>query len=342
MFKKKRVIIAGTLLVFSIVAYFLLRGPSKEVVETQKPTTPLIQGNSHLNYSLESKIPQDISLPQSLPVYKVADTPWSEEKITSIGKVLGFSSTPEKIKGAMGTTSFVWWTENEGFLQISSIDKVVDFKAALDEPPTSASFPETNTLIAKASKELLDRNLINNEKEIVFSDSTYLKAESEDFEVVAKNAATVIKIKFNWTIDSYITVNNTPAQGSVSVFLSKDQELVSLYLDYPPSIIKERDYPLKNYSEIVASLDKATIRSLDGGKIDTSFIPSNLIKKVSVNSVAIGYFEENRPLQTLMQPIFIIKGVGELQTGAFVEAILYLPALKDQELQPLATPRSSN
>lgn len=329
MSKNKKFTIA-VLLALAVIAIILFLWPKQK--SALRPTSelpkPKIETAANTALTVESHLSADkVKIPSRLPVYTIGATPISLEDSTSIATKLGFTIAPQVLTDARFGSTYVWSESSIGNLRVVPMIQIVDYKAPFVLVTKDKQFETDKELISKARRFLISRSLETEDK-LLSPKIRYLTTTNESYITVEKNLADLVDITFPENINNYQIVNLTTEVGTINIKLNRDSEIMSVYLDKTNQIINSADYPVKTFSELVASLSEAKIQSLDNGVIDPAAVSAS-INKVVIENATMAYYQELSAKQQYLQPIFVLEGTAVFKAGQTVPVVLYLPALAE-------------
>lgn len=332
---KKQIITVGIVITIAtiitlILLFFNSAFNKKAPVQQQPIPQPVIESNyGEGSINIESLLKEnDISIPSSLPLYSINQTAMSFEESSAVASRLGFSEDPQSLTDAKYGLVYIWSNNKIGNLRIVAGLHIIDYKGIPTNQPLKNSFKEEPEIISKAIRFLVSSGLIL-ENSISSPQIRYLNLTEEGLAEAEKDAASVAEVRFEETLGQYPIVNATPDVGTINAILDRGSLVISAYIDRANIIKAESNRRLKTFSSMLASIREAKILSLDNGNIDLSSLSGARINKVTVNNASIGYYQEFSQNQSLLQPVFILRGIAQLRSGDNVSALLYLPALAD-------------
>lgn len=302
--------------------------PPKKEIQPIKP--PKVTSNADARFAIELSLsPEKLSIPPQLPIYQLSTSPMTSDEAVSIATAMGYKTSPFTLNDANLGTVLVW-IDDSRTLRIILATQLIDYKSGVSpELSTTGSFPKDQQLMSTAKDFLTQKGILPIEN-VKFDEIRYLTFATEDAKVTTKEKANIANVVFSQRLNNYPIVNITPGAGNISVAISNGGKILSALIDKTNTIVSSSEYPLKTFSDLKSSLNEAKLQLLDQGNIDITALSSNAIKKIVVQEVTIAYFQENSPTQSLLQPIFILKGTSELVSGQQVSALLYLPAVSDK------------
>ena len=270
---------------------------------------------------------RQFSFPDSLPVYAVDNTPFSDQEMLQISQRFGFDSQPLILNDLNQGRVYLWSAENADLRIVPGVH-IIDYKynpASLSQNPT---FPDSQEIIAVASHFISDKQILAL-SDFSFSKVRFIDQFAEENVVVDKSFAEVVDVHFVEKINSYPIINVTFEAGTVSVKMNKDDLVISLYVDLAGQLASIGEFPIKSFTDLDSSLSEAQIISIEN--LDSSLLdkPDAIINRIELTSISIAYLQESKASQVHLQPVFVLEGVAYL-TGTNEErkTVLFLPALK--------------
>lgn len=332
---KKQIITVGIVIaiatIITLILLFFNNAFNKKSPVQQRPIPqPVIESNyGESSINIESLLKEsDIFIPSSLPLYSVNQTAMSFEESSAVASRLGFSEGPQSLNDVRYGLVYIWSNNRIGNLRIVAGLHIIDYKVIPTSQPVKIPFNEEPEIISKATRFLISSGLIL-ENSISSPHVRYLNLTEEGLDEVEKEAASAVEVRFEEALDQYPIINATPDVGTINITLDRESSVISVYIDKVNIIKAEGNHRLKTFSSLLASIRKAKILSLDNGNIDLSSLSGVGVIKITVNNANIGYYQEFSQNQSLLQPVFILRGFAQLRNGDNASAILYLPALAD-------------
>lgn len=328
-------IVTGAVILMVLYYVFFLRKPQPQL-STQIPI-PSIVDRSEIKLNIESQLkPDSIKIPATLPVYTVTTGSISFGEADTIAKNLGFTGQAERSSDVNSGIVYDWISDTSELLVIASV-RVIDYKNTIISD-LLAAFP-TEADLATQAKTFLQKNGFLEGTDVEFTSVGYLKADATEYGASDKNAGNIADVQFVEKAGDYPIVNSTPGVGSISVKIDRAKNVVAVYIDKSGKILDKKDYPTKSFKDLVANLPNAKIQMVGTPfHRDTDIVDATQIKKIVVDSASIAYLKEYSSAQTFLQPIFVLRGAAQMQSGESLSALLYLPALSDQSLKQSPTP----
>lgn len=329
---KTKKIIAVTLVllgVFSIV--YLLVSNKKE--ETTVPNKLVVQPRIPNLLEHDTNIQTDIkrvdfdTIPKNLPLVKlIPQKQIQEDKIFGIAKNLGFDNNYNSFNDAEFGKMYLWNSEGKSLIIYSKSSKIIY------SPGTSGSAFLKNLKqndIIQIARLFLINNKLTSEQNLGTSLFYGLSSKNEEPSIVPFDEAVIYKIVFSPIIENIEVVTIDPFESSVSVWVDIKGSVIKVEINpIEISSKSEETYPLMNYNEFVQSVNESIIVNINDGNILPQDIKTEEILSIKAENIRVAYLKESYKVDYL-QPIFIINGKINLSGNEKVNAILYLPALKN-------------
>lgn len=269
------------------------------------------------------------SFPTELFIYELNNIPFTESEISEISQSFNFESPPfiAPDDGFLGETYI--FSNSQAKLTIRPRIKMIDYK--LNQIPTQSIDNSINQtqLTDKAINYLLQHNLINNRNDLSVSNynSTHI---TEIGEINPSLPHNVYEITFQKTIDSFPIISSAILDGSISVVMTSNLDIISLIVDEKSSIISKSKYPALNYEEIKElAKTKSTINSIKNNNIELYNTSSEDIDNITITSITVAYIQEISFLTNYLQPVYVLEGNANLKDQEPAQISLYLPAIKN-------------
>lgn len=285
------------------------------------------------------KIPNSVSISleendlqlteKDLEVYQVSSFVFSDQEAIDVAKKIGFSQSPvvtyDQIRGGNVYT----WSEEQKSLTINLHWGTINYHQKSNNQNLS---PITLSDAEKIAHQFLENNgfLPPNNINLVKRDLSYIKtSEMGSKKVSSPKEANLIEIDFEDEINQKKIIN-------CFAILAVDFSGQIVNFNYQP-VFKEvkilDKYPLKLRTEIMENLKNK--REISYLFTPSSYSPtSEEVKRItglSFNQIEIVYYKYD-PLQSYLQPVFLVTGSVNLENNQQAEVGIYLPAIKDQYL----------
>lgn len=282
------------------------------------------------------------SFPKKMAVYQVSPASFSNEKALQIANYFGFSDQPTLLNEP--NLGLIYrWTKKEKFLSLNLRQGSIAYGLDLLSSPQQIkniplSIAETEDYAQKVIKEL---NFIPPTKiNLLVKKSFYVKLMGNYFQEVSPNEGrtNLVKIEFEDKLDNKKISGNFSITPLIDFYIGPEEKIVRF--DYHPVFGKVdyfNSYPLKTNEEIIENLKmnpRVSYLTITNLNVDEpqSFSPKdykNLITNLVFNNIELIYYKYD-PLQSYLQPVFLITGEAQLVNGQRGTVGLYLPAIKNE------------
>ena len=289
---------------------------------------------------LEKNFP---SLNQKAEVYQLDSSFFSDQKAILIAGGFGFSTPPTVLTLPDGTMSYSWSAEKNN-LSINLHGGEINYSLNILKYPEliQGELPQLSEVEEKARSFLKENNLLPPEGvNLKIKEIFYVKNFFPYFKKVdKKEEADLIQIELEYQINKnkVVAINDYPP--FISIIIGPEFKIVVLnYYLLCNKIEPLKDtYPLKIKDEILKNIKINPRISYFSASISEGDNPTaspeeykQLITSLNFNNIELIYYKDS-PLQSYLQPVFLITGQATLKDGTQVEVGLYLPAIKDQYL----------
>jgi hypothetical protein len=329
----------------TILAGFYFRNkisPFKAPEKLLSLPTPIIKSHpisiSPNISQLQEKFP---SFNQKVLVYQVSPSSFSDQKAISIGKKFGFSTPPTVSTSPEGGISYGWIGEENSLsinlrrggvyynLDILKHPEFIEGELPLysEVEEKVKSFLEENEFSPPEGVELKTKNIF------------YVKNYFPYFNKVDKREeADLIQVDFEHQVNGnkIITIGDYPPV--ISIIIGPESKIVIFnyyFLSNKVEPLKDF-YPLKTKDEVLKDIEANPRISylstfLVGVDNPTPEDYSQLITNLTFDTIEFGYLKYD-PLQSYLQPVFLITGKARLKDGQEGEVGVYIPAIKEEYL----------
>jgi len=300
--------------------------------EINNQSSPIPQTNQ-----LEDNFP---SLNKSLMVYQVDNYRLTNQEAINIAQEFGFKKNPEVTSDEVNGQIYSWSDEISN-LSVYFKEGIIDYGLNLLENPEliqgKAPSPEEAEFNFKnflKKINFLSLGKINLELKKTY----YIKLNNGYFDETIKDdpEKNLINLEFAYKLNSYEIQGFNPI--TIDVFLDSQFKIIRLTAQKIFQKIEELDlYPLKTKVEILQILKNQPQLSFlkDLNSSPQSEIPLEYglkkIRQINFNKIELIYFK-NKTYQAYLQPVYLITGDAYLEDIGWVQAGLYLPAIKDEYL----------
>lgn len=327
--KTKVIILAIASIIFGGFIIFVTRGGQKGVGQTggfPPPSIPAITGQK---YQVESQIKEsDFKFPSSLPILQIGST--SDLTLTEakdIALKFGFASDPKTLKDTF-TGTFYLWTNDTAVLDITAKTRTVKYSLNSSNRTSPKRLSE-NELVNNAKSFILDKGLIN-DNNVDYFVNYYKLPNVGDLETsISTNlqGADLVLVNFSVNSSGYKVLTLDPTKSPISVRMLPDGTITHVDLVVLGNVSQSaQQYNLKNFQDFQSQLTKATIISMQDGKIINPDPLTYKIQSVNAQSVDLVYLAQQG--NNYFSPVFLIKGTANIENLGNVSVYLYLNALK--------------
>jgi len=307
---------------------------------------PPIVGNKLLGLpspQIESyKIPNSVSISleennlespkKDLEVYQASSFVFSDQEAIEIAKRLGFLQLPTVTYNQIRKGNVYTWDDEQKSLIMNLNWGTINYHQKLKNQSPSQINSITLTEGEEIVSKFLESNgfLPNGDISLVKKDLFYIKtSEMGAKKVSSPQEANLIEADFDYKINQKKITN-----CFIIIAIDFSKQIVNF--NYQPAFkgVKILDnYPLKLRDEIMKDLKNK--REISYLLTPSSYSPtSEEVKKItslSFNQIEIAYYKYD-PLQSYLQPVFLVTGIANLENNQQAEIGVYLPAIKDQYL----------
>lgn len=341
---RKKIIVFSSLLGLSLTFIFVIyyrffRRQPKLVDDLPNVGTPVIQDYEPDNIIYkDEKIEQflifninesDFNVPSELPVYKINENlPY--QKVENLVQKLDFVEQPERFDDALLGATYLWWNDNGDSFRYVPSSSVLEYKT--DFPKESLGFELTEDQLLNLAADHINKYRLRDfisPVTISFKEIEYIESGIEHIQTVDRQKANMAVIKYEMLVDNYVVTSSTLRIGSFSLFVSKDGNLISFYIDAIGDLEKIGNYKLMNFEQTKSNSHLASIQSYENDSIDPTEISESYIKQIIVNNIDYIYLQEFRDSQVFLQPVYVLSGIAQTFGDGTLQVKLYLPALSD-------------
>lgn len=276
-------------------------------------------------YQISANFPNNLLLPKSLPIYRVENST-IEKDVAQIAKNLGFTVKAIKSTNYTGEDVYSFY---DGYktLEILSNQRIINLNTGVF-PKDPIPVPPSNDAVKKAVTDFLRTGNLINENDNLEITNVELYQEDEYYKSNSSKPNIGIRATLTEKVDGFTLIGGNSESGNIEAFLNSDLKIMSLRMMEIPQITKLDTYPLKTNDEILNSLKDATLQNLDISSPDEFY--SKTIGTVTVNQIEVSYIQTKEGEQTLLEPVFLIKGTAFYNNGTKSSVTLQLPAISSQ------------
>ncbi len=331
--------------------YYHFFPPEKPPPETEfgKIALPQIPGTqsdtSKWNFTLDTPTGRLPHLPDRLPVFPLrnpAATPLTELKAEQLAASLGFTTKPQ-----IPSPSIYEWKTNWRTLRMNVVSQafVLESDPQILEIQLSRgqSLPESQAK-ARALSFLNELNLSNKNLKSARKEASYIKIEKGELkqaESLSQGHLTRIDLFKIIAVDgkNYNVYSPEPYQGLTYLAISgqRGEEFYervpyARYQNWEILTDEGSTYPLLSPNDAWNALTsgKGTLVYLkpqDSGPYQNPAVPN--VEEVKIQKVSLAYYESKAP-QEYLTPIYIFKGIAEVEGQAPWEVIFYVHGITEE------------
>jgi len=280
------------------------------------------------------------SFEKKINVYQASSFSFSDQEALKISQALGFTEKPIVSRDENNKVTYNWY-EEENFLIIHLYEGRISYglnfplKEVEKKPLPSLSEAEIEF------KEFLKKNNLMppNEIELEIKDEYYAKVVGSFFEKTnpEDKEVSLLHFEYEYKINNK-KIKEASLYPSINLYLASDFKIVKFdYYNFFNKINYLSSYPLKTLNEVIQDIKKSPRISyllLAGTDDPIIFSPEELkqlITNLTFDNIELVYYKYD-PLQSYLQPVFLITGKARLKDGQEGEVGLYLPAIKEEYL----------
>ncbi len=335
------VIIAGIIGVVLIINLETKRSRSTNIVQNPenevnlnipKLDSPNIQSSYPeitSKYQIAANLPNNLNLPQTLPIYRVENPLFQEKDITQLAKNLGFSIKPTKSTNYQGETVYSYY---EGYktLEILLNQKNITFNTGVFIKDPITTIPNNKDIEKNVVEYLKKNHLINPDENIELTNTERLQ-EGESYGNKNSQPYVGLTATFTKKLETFPLLGSGFQSGNIQVTLNSELEIMSVQMTAVPQITKLDLYPLKSKEDIVNSLQDAILSDLD--ITNPGELYSKTVKLITIRNIEVVYLEVKQKDQASLEPFFLLKGTAGYSDGTSSAATLQLPAISSDYIK---------
>lgn len=280
-------------------------------------------------YQVKTDFPNTIPLPSKLAIYTFEKNTFEKKDISDIASNLGFTSEPSTSKNYLGETIYSYY-EGTKTLEVLSNQKIINVHTGKTYENSITIAPDRDT-IQKTVNDYLKKNKLIEENEVVeiLSTQPFRKDEDEGSQIFNMTEPILgISVTLTKKTDGYPIVESGSQKGNIEINLNSKLEIVTLRMSIISGITKKDEYPLKNKDQILDQLLEATLSEINVASPGELY--SSSITTITVNNVQVVYVPFRDNDQTIVQPIYALKGFATFFNGHTAPVILQLPAIQSE------------
>lgn len=331
---KTKTVLIITLILISVVSVFYLLGLSKnkQIIPSISPSKPTLIQNYKGKFTITFSVGKNqFNFPEKLPFLESESSPslLDEGFARSVAGNLDFVGEPTKVEDTFDGTTYFWKSGKDTLFVYSRSRKIRygsgTFTAGVNKQLSDAAISAT-----------VREFIINNEP--LDKDSFQTGAirflekipDGEGFRETAKEKAILYQVSILPKTVGYELISPSSVEPASYVQIKQDGSVYSFQITVFPAFKNgATEYRLKNYNEVMSSLNDATLIELRKETVLLSDLPVDSIQNIEVNKIEIAYLIESSKT-TSFQPIYKLSGEATLKdSGNKVMATLYLPAISE-------------
>lgn len=350
MLHKKFIGIIGIIVVFFLLAVFILSGKTNTVsnqptalptptpfqgITTTFPTiipTPVIQAETKGPTIPAFIFLNEPTLPNQAKVYKVTTYTINEEQALLVANSFSFNTNPQRVE-AQNDSSLLWKTQDNGQeLFVSLMTGYIQYsnnyrqgKPDIDSAPL-ATISSSSQALTLAQTYLRQKNLLHPD---LFSDQKKVQLYTGDNEVSQTQdiaSDTLFRVSFERKLDGlpvYTQYGNTTI---VDIWLDAFKTIKKLNYQYPLLFSNSQTYQLIDYAQAKNNLISGNGIIVNQGNVEkfSTNIPETP-KTVTITNVTLAYLDDKT--SGFILPIFVFKGKAKNDATEEKDIIIYLPAI---------------
>jgi len=326
--KKVLFIVLIALSVISIAYIFLITKKSNK--PSSILNTPELTQKYKGKYSITTTLIKDqFNFPNKLPLLETttSSTIITEGWAKEVASNLGFNGDPTVFDDTFDGTTFFWKNDVATLFAYSKSGK---FKYSSNVFSAGINKQLSDTTFLDVAQKLISDNKILDDSFFQTGNVKYLKqiTNGEGFDLETNRAnAVLFQVSILPKNVEYEFVSASSIEPNSYVQLKQDGTLYSFLITNPPIIQKGfTEYNLKNFDEVVASLESAVLIELREETQLLSDVSSTLIQNIEIDKIEIAYLVGSTTAETF-QPVYKLSGNATLSNFQDkYRATLYLPA----------------
>ncbi|KKQ74934.1 MAG: hypothetical protein US96_C0021G0001 [Candidatus Woesebacteria bacterium GW2011_GWB1_38_5b] len=250
-----------------------------------------------------------------------------EASVKQIATTFGFTQNPITSNDISRGKTFIWASEKEA-LTVYFGSKI--FEYSLFEAGAKIQKQFTNEEVVNIAKNFLLTHKIITQEDLGESTINFLGVQFDKNTVNLTNrqSANLFQVNFSKKFNGLTLIFLDPLSAPAAVEVLKNGNVTRAKISLLQNIVMTKElYKLKNFDQVKASINQATIISVDDGYISPTEIKAGLLTKITISEINLGYLVDS-PNPVTLQPVYVFKGKTTLsETGQTVSVVLYMPAL---------------
>lgn len=330
MSNRKKFVITVLVIIVLLGIGLLLGASSRRRVSQRPPSAPSIPQEFEGELPIQPKFDKkDFNFPSSLPLISISPEEISKEEALELSSSLGFQGEPTEINDFREGKKYLWFNDTF-YLIIGSQSPKIEYglQSLITEVPDNKLSDDD---LVKIAQDFFTSNEIFGKDEIKFTSLSFLteNPESEGFVRTSRDDAEVFQVNFTYRLTDYEILTLDPSDPAIFAQIQTDGTVFFAQATKLSQVSQTKDkYPLKNFEDVVGSLNEAVLVSIVGGYINLPDLSNEDVKSLTLEKIELAYLQDTSVTKTL-QPVYLLSGEAEISNlQETVTALFYLPALK--------------
>lgn len=334
----KKIIFAILIVALSVV--FLAFQKEKTQRQKNNYINPKIyypSDSAEIKTKIELNLQKDnFNFPQKIPYLIKGQIGMTKEDAQKIASNLGFDKNPIEFEDVLEGKILIWNGENYDLTINLKSSKIRYYfnSNPIEKIERAQNKQLKNEDFVSIAKNFLKEKIGIPEDKIYFTNITFLKPEKDNELFIETNQenSKVFQVNFSQKINNIVVLNIAPTQFLYYVQILKDGEILNSEINLIDKIEKNNStfIKIKNYEEVLSTIQQSKLISLDGGNINIPDIPTDYIKSSTIEKIELAYLLDN-PKNNTLPPVFILSGKAETKDGREIKAIFYLDAVSNNQ-----------
>ena len=252
--------------------------------------------------------------------------------MNTIALNLGFNKAPTETTDVKNGKLYIWNSDEHSLVIYSQIRKIKYSPAfnPIDDINNSVNKQLTDKEYQDMALNFLANNLGLKKDVLKFSNYIYLRPEQglELYKEVTKDSANITQLNFSYSDSKYPIYTTNAQDAQIYIQFTKDGEVLnmeaSLFSEYRPA---EIEYKIKDYNEVVNSLNKSILVNINSSNVNLPDIKSKDISDILIKDVYLVYLQDSLDSE-ILQPTFLLKGSLVMNNNR-LDASFFLPAYSE-------------
>ncbi len=326
-------ILTPVIVVITVALFLGFRSARNQKAPQKLPTLPDINlPKTNIGVLPIEIVDEEINFQTSenAPLINISLKSISQDYGQSVATSLDFDTTPLTIDDVKDGKKIVWYTKDR---HLWVTPKKSHLKYGINGVPLQINNLNLNDkdLSVIAVNFLSIKFLINRDKLQITSIEPLKRADNAEggFIPTTKDQAILYQVNLTYKDAGYTILTTIPSFPILYVQILPNGEIFKAEANLFEEISKSStEYELKNIEEIKSSLYEVKLISLENDYISVNDLKSDDITDLDISSIELGYYYNDKEVNTLLQPIFLLKGNVKIKNSVANLAKLYLPALK--------------